>query len=54
MVGLFFYAINVSYVNFDIYVFITITGPIPLLVDYSPRGYHLPSSSQYFGNNMVC
>jgi hypothetical protein len=30
--------------KFDIYVFITITGSIPLLGTISPRGYHSPSS----------
>jgi hypothetical protein len=34
--------------KFDIYVFITITGPIPLLVTISPRGYHPPSSQCFY------
>jgi len=35
----------------DIYVFNTIIGSIPLLMDYC-RGYHSPSS-QWFGTDMV-
>jgi hypothetical protein len=38
--------------KFDIYVFVTITWSIPLLVDYKSRWYH-PPSSMCFGTHMV-
>jgi hypothetical protein len=41
---------RMKYIPFDvdIYVFITIIGSIPLLVDYYTPGYHTPSSQSFY------